>query len=629
MRPLRSARGPLRVHWRRVVTADRQAAGALIPAGTSVAERWLRAFVPLIRAMSESLADLTTLEGAASFVAEHGAQLIPGTQCAVSVVRKRDPTTFVVIAGSGGEWAENLPGTEWPVEGSVHGRVMLTGAPVETANAQEETSLPWVFAPGAIRRGRVLPLRTGTPLLDARVGMGAIGFWRDQDIPFTDDDRLLMDIFGQLASVTMQSSEAVHQAETMTEEASSTSEEVRLLHEAADALSSSVEMEHIYRETVSSAARIMTPRRGKPMRAALLMVHDGVAHVVAEHDVSGATDILQEYRLADHEPVRRVIEQHETVMCDVRDEHTEAGTRQRMEQLGIVWSAMAPVEAEATVIGILRISSRDPQPFGEQQRVSLEAIANVAAMAIGNVDRYRMANHEAQRLAELENVKSEFLRLASHELRGPLALVRGYLSMFDDGSLPVVEGQARAVLPVMTAKLEQMTRMVDDMLETARLEDRRMHLTKRAIDLRDVVHHTIDDFSVHTGVHSLLVEVCAEPLPLQGDAGRIGTIIRNLLDNAVRYSPNGGRITVTVCADGGSGEVAVSDQGIGIADSDMSRLFERFGRIVTPENSNIAGTGLGLHLSRELARLHGGDITAESAEGHGSTFRLRLPLSPP
>ncbi|HEX6538519.1 MAG TPA: GAF domain-containing sensor histidine kinase [Candidatus Dormibacteraeota bacterium] len=594
-----------------------------------MAERWLRAFVPLIHAMSESLADLSTLEGAARFVAAHGAQLIPRTQCAVSVVRRRDPTTFVVIAGAGGSWAEGLPGSEWPVEGTLHGRVMLTGAPVETDNAQEDTDLPWVFAPGAIRRGRVVPLRTDTPLPDTRVGMGAIGFWRVDDVPFTDDDRLLMDIFGRLAAVTIQSSEAVHMAETMIERASSSSEQVRLLHEAADALSSTVEMEHIYRETVSSAARIMTTRRGKPMRSALLMVHNGVARLVSEYDATGARAARQEYRLGDHTLIRRVVDERATVMCDIRDQTIDPGTRDRLEQLGLVWSAMAPVESEERVIGILRISSRDQQPFSEQQRETLEAIADVAAMAIGNVDRYRMAHHEAQRLAELENVKSEFLRLASHELRGPLALVRGYLSMFDDGSLPVVEGQARGVLPVMTAKLEQMTRMVDDMLETARLEDRRMHLSKRPIDLRDVVHHTIDDFSVHTGVHSLVVEICAEPLPLQGDAGRLATIIRNLLDNAIRYSPSGCRIAVTVRRDGDAGEVAVSDQGMGIAAEDMERLFERFGRIVTPENSHIAGTGLGLHLSRELARLHGGDITAESSEGSGSTFRLRLPLARP
>ena len=609
------------------VTLIEQTESSSPPDGSSAAERWLRACVPLIHAMSDSLVELSTLEGAARLVAMHGASLIPETQCSVSVAGRGDPTTFEVLAAAGGGWADDLPGTSWPVEGTMHGRAMQTGTPVETDNPAADTTPPQTLTPGTARRGRLVPLRTGTPLFDARVGMGAIGFWRTSDEPFSDDDRLLMDIFGRLASVIIQSSEAVHSAEAMTERASTTSEQVRVLHETADTLASTVEIESIYQQTVLSASRIMSRSKGTPLRAAVVALDGGVGRIVAEYDAQGATSEKREYRVDEHRFMRRVVEDRATVVCDVRDEGIEAGTRERLDALGLHWSALTPIESDDRVVGILRISSRDPVRFTEQQRATLEAIANVAGMAIGNVDRYRMARREAQRLAELENVKSEFLRLASHELRGPLALVRGYLSMFEDGSLPGVDGQARAVLPVMSARLAQMSRMVDDMLETARLEDRRLQLTRRPIDLRDVVHHTIDDFSVHTGMHSLHVDICAEPLPISGDAGRLGTIVGNLLDNAVRYSPGGGRIGVAVRRNGDGGEVAVSDEGIGIAEADMARLFERFGRIVTPENSQIAGTGLGLHLSRELARLHGGDIDAESREGKGSTFRLRLPLS--
>ena len=597
------------------------------PGGSSVAERWLRACMPLIRAMSDSLVELSTLEGAARVVATHGASLIPAAQCSVSVVGSGDPTTFVVLAAAGGGWADDLPGTSWPVEGTMHGRAMQTGAPVETDDPAADTASPQPYTPGTARRGRLVPLRTETHLSDARVGMGAIGFWRISDEPFSDDDRLLMDIFGQLASVIIQSSEAVHSAEELTERVSTTAEQVRVLHETADTLASTVEIESIYQQTVLSASRIMSRSKGAPLRAAVVALDGGIGRIVAEYDAQGVMSDKRDFRVDEHWFMRRVVDDRATVVCDIRDDGIEAGTRERLDALGLHWSALTPIETDDRVVGILRISSRDPVRFTEQQRATLEAIANVAGMAIGNVDRYRMARREAQRLAELENVKSEFLRLASHELRGPLALVRGYLSMFEDGSLPDVGGQARAVLPVMSAKLGQMSRMVDDMLETARLEDRRLQLTRRPIDLRDVVHHTIDDFSVHTGVHSLHLDLCAEPLPIYGDAGRIGTIINNLLDNALRYSPAGGRISVAVRRDGDHGEVAVSDQGIGIAAPDMARLFERFGRIVTPQNSQIAGTGLGLHLSRELARLHGGDIDAESCEGEGSTFRLRLPLS--
>ena len=582
----------------------------------------------MIRAMSESLVEVSTLDGAVRFVAEHGAELVPGAQCVVSIVRPEDPTTFVVAAGAGGEWSRALPGTEWPVEGTLHGRALLTGVAVETNSAPTETATPWVFTRGRIQTGRLVPLRTGTPLPDSRIAMGVIGFWRQGASAFTDDDRLLMGMYGEFASVLVHRSELVQGASSLANRMHATIQEVELLQEAAGSLSTTLELDSIFQQTVSAAARILTPPGARPRRSSLLLVRGGVARVAAEDDDTGASLLNDEYVVDAHARLRRVVEQGKTVIHDFRDPRVDDdGSLERLRRLGITWVAMAPVVSDGRVIAILRVSSRDPEPCTDEQRTLLDAIANVAAMAIGNAERYRMAQREAQRLAELEDIKSGFLRLASHELRGPLALVRGYLSMFEDGSLATVSGAARDVLPVISGKLSEMSRMVDDMLETARLEDRRLQLTRVAIDLREVAQHVIADVPVVTGVHSVHVDIGEEPLPLVADPNRIGTVIRNLLDNAVRYSPMGGRITVSVHREDRSAVLDVSDEGIGIAAADMQRLFERFGRIVTSENSHIAGTGLGLHLSRELARLHGGDIVAESVPGRGSTFRLILPLA--
>ena len=591
----------------------------------SAAERWMRAFTPMIRAMSQSLDEISTLDGAVRFVAEHGAELIPGAQCVVSIVRPEDPTTFVVAAGAGGEWSRALPGTEWPVEGTLHGRAMVGGVPVETESAPTETATPWVFAPGEIRVGRLVPLRTGTPLRDMRIAMGVIGFWR-RSAPFSDDDRLLMDTYGEFASVLVHRSELVHGATSMADRMVATMQEVELLQEAAESLSTTMELGRIFEQTVSSAARIMTPPGASPRRSALLQVRDGVARVVAEQDETDATRLLGEYRLDTHPGISRVVESAETVVFDLRQTSPADASLVQLRSFGITWTAMAPVVSDERVIAVLRVSSRDPEPFTDEQRTLLDAIANVAAMAIGNAERFRMAQREARRFAELEDIKSEFLRLASHELRGPLALVRGYLSMFEDGSLPHVSGAARDVLPVIGGRLAQMSRMVDDMLETARLEDRRLHLSSVAVDLRDVAERVIPEVPLDAA-HTLRVDVGRDALRLVADPNRIATIIRNLVENAVRYSPAGGRITVSLRRRSHDAVLEVADEGIGIAASDMHRLFERFGRIVTSENSHIAGTGLGLHLSRELARLHGGDIEAESVAGQGSTFRLILPLA--
>lgn len=232
----------------------------------------------------------------------------------------------------------------------------------------------------------------------------------------------------------------------------------------------------------------------------------------------------------------------------------------------------------------------------------------------------------AERMAELEKVKTEFLKLASHELRAPVALLQGYLSMIADGSLGEVPEPMGRVLPVLTAKAQEMNLIVEQLLETARLEDSQLLLDRGRHDLREVAASAAELVRpLVPASHRLELELAPSEVPVEADAVRVTTILTNLIDNAVKYSPKGGSVLVRVEAEGDSALATVSDQGLGIAAEDMGRLFSRFGRLVTSENSHINGTGLGLYLARELARMHGGDITCVSAPGAGSTFQLRLP----
>jgi signal transduction histidine kinase len=166
------------------------------------------------------------------------------------------------------------------------------------------------------------------------------------------------------------------------------------------------------------------------------------------------------------------------------------------------------------------------------------------------------------------------------------------------------------------------------MLETARLEDSRLQLRLERLDLDRILAEAAQRSRPLAGdKHQLLIANTAGAVPVLGDRGRLLTILTNLLDNAIKYSPEGGPVEVRIEVVDGQAQVAVSDRGLGIAAEDLPRLFTRFGRIVTTANSNIPGTGLGLYFARELARMQGGDITAESVEGAGSTFTLTLPLA--
>jgi PAS domain S-box-containing protein len=234
----------------------------------------------------------------------------------------------------------------------------------------------------------------------------------------------------------------------------------------------------------------------------------------------------------------------------------------------------------------------------------------------------------ADRMAQLEMAKTEFLRLASHELRGPMAVIRGYLSMLDQGSLGVLSTEAHRVVGILLAKSEEANDMVDQLLEAARMEDDRLRLRLEPTDMRRVVDMAVERMRpLLSDRHRVEVVLPEAPVVAGVDVERMRTVVSNLLDNARKYSPEGGLIRCALAEDRDLGRVVieVSDQGMGIAGEVMPRLFSRFGRLVTPENSHIPGTGLGLYLSRELVRRHGGDITVTSQPGRGSTFRVVLP----
>jgi len=245
-----------------------------------------------------------------------------------------------------------------------------------------------------------------------------------------------------------------------------------------------------------------------------------------------------------------------------------------------------------------------------------------------NVERDREAMQlraHAERMADLERTKTEFLNLASHELRGPLTVLRGYNSMLQDGSIP--PGQIPAVARILDAKLAQMDLLIEQMLETARLEHDSLELFRDRFDLGDVAQEQLDVFRPLAQGQFLVMSGTDVPLVVEGDRARIGTIIANLLDNALKYSPEGGEICVTMGHRDSTASVSVRDQGLGIARDHLALLFTRFGRLPTEHNVTIPGTGLGLFLCKEIAARHGGDITVRSAPGVGSEFTLTLPMT--
>jgi PAS domain S-box-containing protein len=302
-----------------------------------------------------------------------------------------------------------------------------------------------------------------------------------------------------------------------------------------------------------------------------------------------------------------------------------SSVRQSTEvQVGDRWYLLTldPITVESHAPGgaVLIISDVTEKRRLEEQRRDMER---------REIEATQLREH-ARRMRELERMKSDFLNLASHELRGPLSVLRGYLSMIEDGSLGNLSSGMRQVLPVMTAKMREMNILINQMLETARLEDSRLVLNIEPLDLRDVAREAVESMRpLVDAAHRLTLDDGPAPVPVQGDRNRLVTIVTNLIDNGLKYSPAGGEVRVTVSRDDVAARISVADKGLGIDAVDLPRLFTRFGRLVNEDNSHIPGTGLGLYLARELTRMHGGDITAESKRRAGSKFTITLPIRLP
>ena len=234
----------------------------------------------------------------------------------------------------------------------------------------------------------------------------------------------------------------------------------------------------------------------------------------------------------------------------------------------------------------------------------------------------------AEQMANLERAKSEFLKLASHELRTPVSLIHGYLSLFDDGDLGQLNDNGKRAIALLRNQAQELILLIEQMLEAARLEQGTVTVDLQRIDLRDSAADAVAwARDIATPGHELALEMPAEAVPVLADRRRLSTILRSLLDNAVKYSPAGGRILCEVRPDATGGQLRVTDDGLGLEPEQLDHLFRPFGRIVTDNTADIGGAGLGLYLARELARLQGGDITADSTNRNGSNFTLTMPSS--
>jgi two-component system phosphate regulon sensor histidine kinase PhoR len=226
---------------------------------------------------------------------------------------------------------------------------------------------------------------------------------------------------------------------------------------------------------------------------------------------------------------------------------------------------------------------------------------------------------------EIEQLQRDFVSIVSHELRAPLTAIKGFaktLVMKDEELTPATR---REFLSTVNEQAERLARLVDDLLQVSRIDAKRVRIEWSEVDVDETLHDLVGQFHSKWGSRRLILDT-ARGLPrLKADRSKLEEILINLIDNAIKYSPEWTPVRVTARVTGDEIEVAIADRGFGIAPEDAAQLFQKFQRISTPATRDIGGSGLGLYIVKGLVEAHGGRVWVESVPGAGSTFAFTMP----
>ena len=240
----------------------------------------------------------------------------------------------------------------------------------------------------------------------------------------------------------------------------------------------------------------------------------------------------------------------------------------------------------------------------------------------------RLLAAQNDRLRELDGLKDEFIALVSHELRTPLTSIRGYVELLrDDGGL---SADQHHYLGIVERNSDRLLTLVSDLLFLAQVDAGKLTFDLQPVDLEPLVVHCVESSLPVALAKKIELASHTEPVPeVRGDAARLAQVLDNVVSNALKFTPDGGRVDVRLAAVDGAAVIEVQDTGLGLDEDERGRLFERFFRSSRAAEHAIPGTGLGLAIAKTIVEGHGGRIELESSPDRGTTVRVELPLSLP
>ncbi|MDQ6857446.1 MAG: GAF domain-containing protein [Chloroflexota bacterium] len=285
-----------------------------------------------------------------------------------------------------------------------------------------------------------------------------------------------------------------------------------------------------------------------------------------------------------------------------------------------------PLIRAGECLGVLTVRSTYPLArFEEEDARLLSLFGDQALAALTTADLLEQQRQAVEQLERLNAAKSDFVSIVSHEFRTPLTGIQGFSELIRDEDLSPAEMKEYA--GDINKDAQRLNRMITEMLDLDRMESGRMDLHREPADINAIIADTVNRLGSGSSRHTIELKLDRAVPLMELDRDKIDQVLINLLSNAMKYSPDGGLITVTTRVEGDSVHVFVRDPGLGIPADSLEKVFERYSRLESGATRYIQGTGLGLPIARQIVEMHGGRAWVESTPGQGSVFQFTLPLA--
>jgi signal transduction histidine kinase len=467
------------------------------------------------------------------------------------------------------------------------------------------------------------------PLMREGAAIGALQLRRGEAGPFTDTQIQLLHTFADQAVIAIENVRLFKALEARTGELTRTVEQLTALGEVGRAVGSTLDLATVLTTIVSRAVEL------SGLDGGVVFEYDETAEEFVHRAATETGGALAQARRATRarkgEGVigRTAITREPVQVPDITVPGVYEGRlRENLIASGIRAILAMPMAHHDRLVGCIAVTRNRPGEFPAETIDLLRAFATQSALAIQNARLFSEIEGQSRQLEAASRHKSEFLANMSHELRTPLNAIIGFSEVLIQRMFGPVNDKQDEYLRDIHVSGQHLLSLINDILDLAKIEAGRMELAGADFDLPAAIENALTLVRERASRRGIALERVVDPAlgMIHADERKVKQVLLNLLSNALKFTPEGGRVDVEARRAGGAALISVRDTGVGIAPEDHAAVFEEFRQV--GKSRGVEGTGLGLALSRKFIELHGGRIWVESELGRGATFRFTLPLDP-